>query len=104
MPASTPKPPYYAVVFTTIVSPATEAHFRKLIDFVRSTAPAAPGYLGLEEAKGDKEWITAVYWSDMAFIDEWAKSLKTFAATHPVLMVAFLSSKARICRVEKALP
>ena len=104
MPANTPKPPYYAIVFTTIVSPSTEEVFRKLIDFVRTSAPAAPGFLGLEEAKGDKDWITAVYWSDRAFIDEWAKQLKVFAAAHPTLMVAFLSSKARICKVEKALP
>jgi len=104
MPAATPNPPYYSLVFTTIVSPATEEIFTKLNQFVRETAPQAPGFLGLEDAKGETEWITVLYWESREAIDEWAKGLKLFAAKHPTLMMAFISSRARIGRVEKALP
>ena len=104
MPAQTPNPPYYAIIFTTIVSPGTDEIFTKLNEFVRESTPQAPGFLGLEVAKGDKEWITAIYWESREAIDEWAKGLKIFVAKHPTLMMAFISSKARICKVEKALP
>ena len=104
MPAQTPNPPYYALIFTTIVSPGTSEIFTKLNGFVRESAPQAAGFLGLEDARGDKEWITVIYWESREAIDEWSKGLKAFAAKHPTIMMAFISSKARIARVEKALP
>ncbi|MDL2059718.1 hypothetical protein MUN46_007235 [Mesosutterella sp. AGMB02718] len=104
MPAATPNPPYYSLALTTIVSPGTLEIFTKLNEFVKETTPKARGFLGLEEAKGQKEWITILYWTDREAIDEWSKDLRVFAAKHPTLMMAFLSSKARIAKVEKALP
>ncbi|MCI5851111.1 MAG: antibiotic biosynthesis monooxygenase [Sutterellaceae bacterium] len=104
MPAQTPNPPYYALNFTTIVSPGTNEIFTKLIDFVKETAPKAEGFLGIEEAKGEKEWITVTYWTSREAIDSWAKGVKMFAAKHPTVMMAAVSAKARIAKVEKALP
>ncbi len=104
MPAQTPNPPYYALNFTTIVSPGTDEIFTKLNAFVRETTATAPGFLGLEDAKGDKEWITVMYWESREAIDEWSKGLKGFMARHPTAMMAMISAKARISKVEKALP
>ena len=47
MPAQTPKPPYYALNFTTIVSPGTEDIFTKLNAYIKETVANAPGVLGI---------------------------------------------------------
>ena len=96
MPAQTPKPPYYALNFTTIVSPGTEDIFTKLNAYIKETVANAPGFLGIEDAKGESEWITVTYWETREAIDEWAK--------HPTVMMALISAKARIAKVEKQLP
>ena len=93
MPAQTPKPPYYALNFTTIVSPGTEDIFTKLNAYIKETVANAPGFLGIEDAKETREAI-----------DEWAKCLKVFTAKHPTVMMALISAKARIAKVEKQLP
>ena len=104
MPAQTPKPPYYALNFTTIVSPGTEDIFTKLNAYIKETVADAPGFLGIEDAKGESEWITVTYWETREAIDEWAKCLKVFTAKHPTVMMALISAKARIAWVEKQLP
>lgn len=70
MPAQTPKPPYYALNFTTIVSPGTEDIFTKLNAYIKETVANAPGFLGIEDAKGESEWITVTYWETREAIDE----------------------------------
>lgn len=104
MPAQTPKPPYYALNFTTIVSPGTEDIFTKLNAYIKETVANAPGFLGIEDAKGESEWITVTYWETREAIDEWAKCLKVFTAKHPTVMMALISAKARIRRSKNSCP
>ena len=72
--SKTPKPPYYAVVFTSINAKVdhTEhvAMYRQLVE----RAATFEGYLGIEGARnGDGTGVAAVYWKDLASIEAWAK-------------------------------
>lgn len=67
--ASTPEPPYTAVIFTSLRTPgdhgyaATAARMEEL-------AAQQPGYLGLESAR-DSLGVTVSYWVDEAAAAAW---------------------------------
>src|SRR5947199_8575382 len=68
--AKTPKPPYYAVIFTSHQSSAegyaeTSARMEEL-------GREQPGFLGIESVRGDDGvGITVSYWSDLESIRAW---------------------------------
>ena len=68
--AKTPKPPYYAVIFTSHQSSAegyaeTSARMEEL-------GREQPGFLGIESVRGDEGLgITVSYWSDLESIRAW---------------------------------
>jgi heme-degrading monooxygenase HmoA len=67
--ANTPKPPYYAVIFT---SHRTEGDngYGQMADRMVQLASKQPGFLGVESAREDVG-ITVSYWSDLESIKQW---------------------------------
>lgn len=69
MPAQTPEPPYYAVIFTSVRTPADDG-YAETADRMFELAAEQDGYLGVESAKG-ADGITVSYWRDEAAIAAW---------------------------------
>ena len=67
--ARTPKPPYYAVIFTAVATDELEG-YEETSALMRELAEKEEGFLGLESA-GDKEEITVSYWKDLDAIQKW---------------------------------
>jgi heme-degrading monooxygenase HmoA len=71
-PATTPQPPYYAVIFTSVRSDAdndyaaTAAHMLAL-------ASQQPGFLGFESAR-QEIGISVSYWSSLEAINSWKEN------------------------------
>ncbi len=79
--AKTPKPPYYAVIFTSMHSGDTTGYL-DMAEKMTSLAERQPGYLGIESAR-ENVGITVSYWRDLESIKQWknqADHLKAQAA------------------------
>jgi heme-degrading monooxygenase HmoA len=69
VPATTPEPPYYAVIFTSVRTDDDDG-YAATAERMFDLAARQPGYLGVETAHGD-EGITVSYWRDEAAIAAW---------------------------------
>ena len=67
--AKTPKPPYYAVIFT---SHRTEGDhgYGEMTGEMLELASKQPGFIGVESAR-ESVGITVSYWTDLATIKAW---------------------------------
>lgn len=76
--ATTPKPPYFAVIFTSIRTDGDHGYDEMALKML-DLAVLQPGYLGIESAR-EQLGITVSYWSDLQSIKNWkANSEHTFA-------------------------
>lgn len=62
--ASTPDPPYVAVIFTSVRTDDDDAGYAEMADRMESLAAAQPGYLGIEAARDpvSRTGVTVSYW------------------------------------------
>ncbi|MEM7259526.1 MAG: antibiotic biosynthesis monooxygenase, partial [Pseudomonadota bacterium] len=67
--AQTPKPPYYAVIFTNEASDDNEG-YAEMAEQMVALATQQPGYLGIESAR-QTVGITVSYWRDLESIKAW---------------------------------
>lgn len=67
--ATTPKPPYYAVIFTSLLTDNDQGYTEMTKKMVELAA-RQPGFLGVESAR-EGLGITVSYWSDLASIHQW---------------------------------
>lgn len=67
--APTPKPPYYAVIFTNLRTTADEG-YKEMADEMVQLAEVQSGYLGHESAR-DGLGITISYWESLDAIKNW---------------------------------
>lgn len=70
--AETPKPPYYAVIFTAVRT-EVDQDYAATSKLMRELASRIDGYLGIETA-GEGEEITISYWRDLEAIREWKEN------------------------------
>ncbi|TIC87259.1 antibiotic biosynthesis monooxygenase family protein [Crenobacter intestini] len=69
--AQTPKPPYWAVIFTSQRSDV-DADYARVADQMVELAARQPGFLGVESVRGaDGFGITVSYWASEAAIAAW---------------------------------
>jgi len=72
--ASTPEPPYTAVIFTSRRTRSDDAGYAAASDRMEELAAEQPGYLGIESARDDKGFgITVSYWADEASASAWRR-------------------------------
>jgi heme-degrading monooxygenase HmoA len=97
--AKTPKPPYYAVIFT---SHRTEGDngYDEMAAKIINLAIKQPGFLGLESAREDVG-ITVSYWSDLESIKRWKENLEHQEAQRLGYEKWYSSCKTRISKVER---
>ena len=69
--AKTPKPPYYAVVFTSLRTD-TEDGYEQMAKKMAAIASEQPGFLGIESVREENGLgITVSYWKDKDSIRGW---------------------------------
>ena len=97
--ATTPKPPYYAVIFS---SHRTEGDngYEEMAKKMVTLASQQPGFLGIESVRQDLG-ITVSYWSDLDSIKNWRQHLEHQIAQKIGREIWYSSFKVRICKVEK---
>ncbi|SJN59855.1 hypothetical protein VR7878_03754 [Vibrio ruber DSM 16370] len=97
--ANTPKPPYYAVIFT---SHRTEGDngYGQMADRMVELAAKQPGFLGVESAREDVG-ITVSYWSDLESIRQWKANAEHQEAQRLGHDKWYSSFKTRISKVER---
>ncbi len=99
--ASTPPPPYYAVVFT---SQRTEGdHGYAAMDGRMDTLAAQqPGFLGMESARGpDGFGITVSYWASLDAIRAWKAHAEHREAQRLGRERWYRGYQLRVCKVER---
>lgn len=97
--ATTPVPPYYAVIFTSLRTEGDDG-YGAMSERMLELVAGQPGYLGAESAR-DGVGITVSYWRDLESIRQWkaqAEHLDAQALGHQKWYSAF---KTRIAKVER---
>lgn len=97
--ANTPKPPYYAVIFTSHRTDGDNGYAviaTKMVDLARQQ----PGFLGVESAR-QEVGITVSYWSDLDSIKNWKANIEHQEAQKLGREKWYSSFKTRISKVER---
>ncbi len=98
-PAATPEPPYYAVVFTSVLGEDT-AGYGDMAARMVELASRQDGFLGVESAR-ENLGITVSYWRDLASIRAWRDHLDHAEARRLGRERWYRTYALRICRVER---
>jgi len=96
--AQTPKPPYYAVIFSSVKHNPAEG-YDAMADEMFALAKQQEGYLGFESAR-EEIGITVSYWSSLAAIKNWKANSRHLAAQKQGREQWYAQYKVRICLVE----
>lgn len=100
--ASTPKPPYYAVIFT---SQRTEGDngYEAMAQAMAELALEQPGCLGAESTRGDDGLgITVSYWVDEVSIRAWQQNARHLLAQRLGIGRWYSHYEIRVSKVERA--
>lgn len=97
--AKTPKPPYYAVIFTSHRT-AGDNGYAKMADRMVELAQNQLGFLGVESAREDVG-ITVSYWSDVESIKKWKANAEHKEAQKAGHQSWYSTFKVRISKVER---
>jgi heme-degrading monooxygenase HmoA len=101
--ASTPPPPYYAVVFTSIRTAADPQGYETTAERMLELARQQPGFLGVESARGaDGLGITVSYWTSEEAIGRWRIDAEHRLAQAKGRERWYARYALRVCRVERA--
>ena len=97
--ASTPKPPYYAVIFTSLRTEGDNGYGDMATKMVELAAQQS-GFLGIESAR-EELGITVSYWSDLESIRNWKTNAEHLQAQRQGREQWYASFKVRISKVER---
>lgn len=97
--ANTPKPPYYAVIFSTLRTSVDEGYL-ETAERMEELAKEQEGYLGLESARSELG-ITVSYWSSLEAILKWRNNAEHSLAREKGMEVWYQKYQLRICKVER---
>lgn len=97
--SETPKPPYYAVIFTSIRT-ELDNHYAETADRMVALAHEQDGFLGVESARNELG-ITVSYWRDLESIKEWRAHAEHTIARENGRKEWYKAFKTRIAKVER---
>lgn len=98
--ATTPHPPYYAVIFTSVrtdIEDGYEETAERMIELARQQQ----GFLGVESARNELG-ITVSYWESLEAIVQWKNNAEHTRARAQGRKLWYKSYHTRICKVERA--
>ena len=96
---NTPKPPYYAVIFTSHLS-IEDIGYKEMAERMIELATKQPGFLGVESAR-DNIGITVSYWTDLDSIKKWKINIEHQEAQRLGREKWYSNYKIRISKVER---
>lgn len=99
---TTPKPPYYAVIFSSLQSDDTEG-YAEMAEKMEALAKQQPGYLGIESARSDIG-ITVSYWRDLESIRQWKQHAEHLVAQTTGRSRWYTDYTVRIALIEREYP
>lgn len=97
--ASTPAPPYYAVIFTSLLNENQEG-YAEMGDQMHELAKTQPGFLGMESVR-DGLGITVSYWENTDAIRNWKMNADHLLAQKMGREKWYAAYKTRVCKVER---
>ncbi|GAA0852208.1 antibiotic biosynthesis monooxygenase [Aliiglaciecola litoralis] len=97
--ASTPKPPYYAVIFTSMRT-RVEQDYQQTSDEMVKLASQQEGFLGIESARQELG-ITVSYWQSLDSIKRWKQQSDHLIAQKMGRQQWYQAYKVRIAKVER---
>ena len=97
--SKTPKPPYYAVIFTSLRTEVDNG-YAAMAQLMDELAQQQEGYLGMESAR-DGLGITVSYWTTPEAIKNWKNNAEHLAAQKAGINHWYKCYKTRICKVER---
>ena len=93
------EPPYYAVIFTTLLSETTSGYL-EMAERMEELAKEQVGYLGIESAR-NRVGITVSYWKDLESITKWKNNLEHTEARTQGREQWYRQYQLRICKIER---
>ena len=97
--AKTPKPPYYAVIFSSIRTEGNNG-YSVMADLMVELAKQQDGFLGVESVRNDLG-ITVSYWENLDAIKKWKENTEHKIAREKGRSDWYKSFKTRIAKVER---
>lgn len=97
--ADTPKPPYYAVIFSSLRTEVDE-NYAEVADKMVELAQVQEGFLGVEFARTELG-ITVSYWKDLESIKKWKANTDHSIARNKGRKDWYSAFKTRIAKVER---
>jgi heme-degrading monooxygenase HmoA len=101
-PASTPEPPYYAVIFTNVRNAQPGDGYDETAARMFELASNQPGFLGVDTVREGDLGITVSYWADETSIAHWKQDLEHTAAREEGRARWYERYALRVARVERA--
>jgi heme-degrading monooxygenase HmoA len=99
--ATTPDPPYFAVIFSTVRNEKPGDQYDQTSAAMMKLAAQQPGFLGVETAHDDVG-ITVSYWTDEASIAAWKRDADHAFAQYEGRTRWYDAYELRVARVERA--
>ena len=96
--ANTPKPPYYAVIFSSVRTDGDNG-YSAMAGKMAELAEKQEGFLGMESVR-DELGITVSYWRDLESVRKWRENLEHTFARNQGRAQWYKAFKVRISRVE----
>jgi len=97
--ANTPKPPYYAVIFTSLRTEG-DNNYNNTSKRMFDLAHSQKGFLGVESAR-ESIGITVSYWDSIEAIKTWKKNVEHKLAQKKGRSIWYKSFKVRVCKIER---
>ena len=99
--ATTPQPPYYAVIFTSRRT-GGERGYGEMAGRMFELASKQPGFLGVESVRSEAGvGITVSYWESLEAIRNWKRNEEHLVAQATGRSTWYEQFRVRICRVER---
>lgn len=97
--ADTPRPPYYAVIFSSVRTDGDHG-YGAMADRMLELAAQQPGFLGVESAR-EEVGITVSYWDSLEAIARWKADAEHTQARAMGRERWYRAFRVRIARVER---
>lgn len=98
--SETPRPPYYAVIFTSLMNSDTNG-YDEMADRMEVLAQQEEGFIGIESAR-NTVGITVSYWKDLDAIKRWKMNVEHQEAQKLGRSEWYKSFSVKIAKVERA--
>jgi heme-degrading monooxygenase HmoA len=101
--ACTPRPPYYAVIFTSKLATADDRGYGAVAQRMVDLGSRYDGFLGLETTRGaDGLGITVSYWRDEVALLAWKRDTEHQKAQRGGREAWYERFEVRVAKVERA--